>query len=113
MATDAEDTSLGHCVEFADDTKCDAKCFHQGKAVGEIDQAVCSKICQVPGRSGAKCNVIKTVSPTKDGMYLTRSKVMQSGLKDMADADPWHALSHARKQRQICHFLQGKGKSDE
>merc|ERR1711988_2039660 len=78
-----------HQAWLAMDTKCDAKCFHEGNPVDEsVDAAVCSKICQVPGNNGAKCNVIKTVQPTDDGMYLTRSKVMEADLKDPANADP-------------------------
>jgi len=89
LATDAKDKASGRCVEFAADTKCGAQCYHQGTSVDEtVDQAVCSKICQVPGNNGAHCNVIKTVQPTDDGMYLTRSKVTQADLKDPANADP-------------------------
>merc|ERR1719181_1198502 len=86
---DNVDKTKGQCVDFEADTKCDAKCFHEGNPVDEsVDAAVCSKICQFPGNSGAKCNVIKTVQPTDDGMYLTRSKVMEADLKDPAKADP-------------------------
>merc|ERR1712216_529700 len=81
MAMDAEDESLGKCVEF----EADSKCSPQGKSVDETATgAVCSKICRVPGANGAQCNVIKTVQPIKEEsagdktMYLTRSKVMQA-----------------------------------
>merc|ERR1712227_1136250 len=71
-----------------------------GKCVHEtVAGAVCTKICRVSGASGAKCNVIKMVTPTEDDsvelgegktMYLTKSKVMQAGLKDgdLGEADP-------------------------
>merc|ERR1712199_126686 len=83
----------------ASDDKCGAKCFHKGNSVEETEsEAICSKICRVPGANGAQCNVIKTVQPIKGNtelgegktMYLTRSKVMQAGLKDedLASADP-------------------------
>jgi len=108
MQTDAEDKNLGHCVQFAADTKCGAQCFHQGKSVDEtVDGAVCSKICRVPGANGAQCNVIKTVQPIKEEseggktMYLTRSKVMQAGLKldDLSNADPMACAGVATNRR--------------
>merc|ERR1711964_337595 len=95
VMTDAKDTTMGKCVKFAADNKCSAQCFHQGKSV---DEAVCTKICRVPGAAGAQCNVIKMVMPQESTndlgegktMYLTRSKVMQAGLKgkDLGEADP-------------------------
>jgi hypothetical protein len=111
MPTDAEDKTLGHCVEIAADTKCGAQCFHKGQSVDEtIDGAVCSKICRVPGANGAQCNVIKTVQPMKEEseglgegktMYLTRSKVMQAGLKldDLSNADPMACAGVATNRR--------------
>merc|ERR1711904_446200 len=113
MQMDAEDASVGKCVgtlaqpdtdsfsgviecklhlaEFAADVKCAPQCYNKGKSVDETDDdAICSKICRVPGANGAHCNVIKTVMPTKEQptglgegkkMWLTRSKVMQAGLK--------------------------------
>jgi hypothetical protein len=111
MPTDAEDKTLGHCVEFAADTKCGAQCFHKGQSVDDtIDGAVCSKICRVPGANGAQCNVIKTVQPMKEEsqglgegktMYLTRSKVMQAGLKldDLSNADPMACAGVATNRR--------------
>merc|ERR1712028_245991 len=61
---DASDKTKGKCIQYAADTKCGVQCFHQGKAVSEDEeQAICSKICRVPGNSGAQCNVIKTVQP--------------------------------------------------
>merc|ERR1712166_1412043 len=93
---DASDKTKGKCIQYAADTKCGVQCFHQGKAVSEDEeQAICSKICRVPGNSGAQCNVIKTVQPMmeestelREGktMYLTRSKVTQADKK--AEADP-------------------------
>merc|ERR1712202_5613 len=99
VMTDAKDTTMGKCVKFAADNKCSAQCFHQGKSVDEsVDGAVCTKICRVPGAAGAQCNVIKMVMPQESTndlgegktMYLTRSKVMQAGLKgkDLGEADP-------------------------
>jgi len=94
LQTDAEDASSGKCIKFEADTKCSPQCYHKGQSVDETeDAAICSKICRVPGSNGAQCNVIKTVSPIKEGsktMFLTRSKVMQAGLKldDLANADP-------------------------
>merc|ERR1711988_79263 len=96
---DASDSSQGTCVDFASDDKCNFKCFHKGNSVEETEsEAICSKICRVPGANGAQCNVIKTVQPTKrdtelgEGktMYLTKLKVMQAGLKDedLASAVP-------------------------
>merc|ERR1712070_359456 len=111
MPTDAEDKTMGHCVEFAADTKCGAQCFHKGQSVDEtVDGAVCSKICRVPGANGAQCNVIKTVQPMKEEseglgegktMYLTRSKVMQAGLKldDLSNADPMACAGVATNRR--------------
>merc|ERR1712166_1670413 len=93
---DASDKTKGKCIQYAADTKCGVQCFHQGKAVSEDEeQAICSKICRVPGNSGAQCNVIKTVQPMMEEstelgegktMYLTRSKVTQADKK--AEADP-------------------------
>merc|ERR1712166_417374 len=93
---DAYDKTKGKCIQYAADTKCGVQCFHQGKAVSEDkEQAICSKICRVPGNSGAQCNVIKTVQPMMEEstelgegktMYLTRSKVTQADKK--AEADP-------------------------
>jgi len=111
MPTDAEDKTMGRCVEFAADTKCGAQCFHKGSTVDEtVDGAVCSKICRVPGANGAQCNVIKTVQPMKEEseglgegktMYLTRSKVMQAGLKldDLSNADPMACAGVATNRR--------------
>merc|ERR1711988_1240824 len=111
MPTDAEDKTMGRCVEFAADTKCGAQCFHKGQSVDEtVDGAVCSKICRVPGANGAQCNVIKTVQPMKEEseglgegktMYLTRSKVMQAGLKldDLSNADPMACAGVATYRR--------------
>merc|ERR1712005_41853 len=99
VLTDAK-SKTGKCVRFDADKKCDAQCYHQGKSVDEtVAGAVCTKICRVSGASGAKCNVIKMVTPTEDDsvelgegktMYLTKSKVMQAGLKDgdLGEADP-------------------------
>merc|ERR1740117_163459 len=93
---DASDKTKGKCIQYAADTKCGVQCFHQGKAVSEDEeQAICSKICRVPGNSGAQCNVIKTVQPMMEEstelgegktMYLTMSKVTQADKK--AEADP-------------------------
>jgi len=111
MAMDAEDESLGKCVEFEADSKCSPQCFHQGKSVDEtVTGAVCSKICRVPGASGAQCNVIKSVTPMKEEskglgegktMYLTRSKVMQAGLdlNDLSNADPMACAGVATNRR--------------
>jgi len=111
MAMDAEDESLGKCVEFEADSKCAAQCFHQGKSVDETATgAVCSKICRVPGADGAHCNVIKSVTPMKEEsqglgegktMYLTRSKVMQAGLdlNNLSDADPMACAGVATNRR--------------
>merc|ERR1719217_1896908 len=99
MLTDAK-TKSGKCVKFADDKSCSAQCYHQGQPADETTAgAVCTKICRVAGASGAQCNVIKMVTPTEDQsaelgegktMYLTKSKVMQAGLKegDLGEADP-------------------------
>merc|ERR1711977_674923 len=91
VLTDAKDHSMGKCVKFAADSKCSPQCFNKGKVVDETDDgAVCTKICRVPGSNGAQCNVIKMVMPQYDHgaelgegktMYLTKSKVMQAGLK--------------------------------
>merc|ERR1711975_97144 len=107
---DASDTEQGQCIDFASDDKCGAKCFHKGTPVEETEsEAICSKICRVPGSNGAQCNVIKTVQPIKgrpelgEGktMYLTKSKVMQAGLKDedIASADPMACAGVATNRR--------------
>merc|ERR1712216_1122727 len=100
MPMDATDEKLGKCVEFTADTKCSPQCFHQGKASTEAEPgAVCSKICRVPGAGSAQCNVVKMVKPIQKAgeqqMYLTRSKVMQAGLKAGDVADPM-ACAHPR-----------------
>merc|ERR1712216_797551 len=100
MPMDATDEKLGKCVEFTADTKCSPQCFHQGKASTEAEPgAVCSKICRVPGAGSAQCNVVKMVKPIQKAgeqqMYLTRSKVIQAGLKSGAAADPM-ACAHPR-----------------
>merc|ERR1711959_857290 len=112
MQMDAEDASVGKCVEFAADVKCAPQCFNKGKSVDETDDdAICSKICRVPGANGAHCNVIKMVMPQYDSsvelgegkkMWLTRSKVMQAGLKkgDLASADPMACAGVATNRRQ-------------
>merc|ERR1712086_1093228 len=66
VLTDASSKS-GKCVKFADDKACGAQCFHQGKSV---DQSMELGEGQT--------------------MYLTKSKVMQAGLKkgDLGEADP-------------------------
>ena len=99
ILTDAK-TESGKCVRFDADKKCSAQCYDKGIAVDEtVAGAVCTKICRVAGASGAQCNVIKTVTPIdSEGldlgegktMYLTKSKVMQAGLKDgdLGEADP-------------------------
>jgi len=107
---DATDADSGKCVDFASDDKCGAKCFHKGNAVEETEsEAICSKICRVAGANGAQCNVIKTVQPIKGNtelgegktMYLTKSKVMQAGLKDedLASADPMACAGVATNRR--------------
>jgi len=92
MRMDAEDPSVGKCVEFAADEKCVPQCFSKGKQSTEEDNgAVCSKICRLPGSNGAKCNVVKMVKPIqKDGkqLFLTVSNVKQANLKNLAAADP-------------------------
>jgi len=95
VQTDASDKTMGKCIQYAADTKCGIQCFHQGKsATEEEEQAICSKICRVPGHGGAKCNVMKTVQPMKEEstelgegktMYLTRSKVTQADRNAKAD----------------------------
>merc|ERR1711924_347256 len=106
------DHSMGKCVKFAADSKCAPQCFHQGKTVDETeDGAVCTKICRVPGANGAQCNVIKMVMPmheeSKDlgevkTMYLTKSKVMQAGLRrdNQGEADPMACAGVATNRRQ-------------
>jgi len=94
--TDAKDHSMGKCVKYEADKSCSPQCYHQGKLVDETeDQAVCTKICRVPGSNGAQCNVVKMVMPQFDEeqgktMYLTKSKVMQAGLhkENLESADP-------------------------
>merc|ERR1711988_930891 len=112
VLTDARDHSMGKCVKFAADSKCAPQCFHQGKAVDETEEgAVCTKICRVPGSNGAQCNVIKMVMPQYDSsvdlgegktMYLTKSKVMQAGLKkgDLGEADPMACAGVATNRKQ-------------
>merc|ERR1712086_1054470 len=75
---DASDKTKGKCIQYAADTKCGVQCFHQGKAVSEDEeQAICSKICRVPGNSGAQCNVIKTVQPMmEESTELGEGKTM-------------------------------------
>jgi len=89
---DATDKTMGQCIQYAADTKCGVQCFHQGKSVTEEEeQAICSKICRVPGHGGAQCNVIKTVLPMKEKsihgktMYHIRSKVTQAAKNAKAD----------------------------
>jgi len=92
---DATDKTMGQCIQYAADTKCGVQCFHQGKSVTEEEeQAICSKICRVPGHGGAQCNVMKTVQPMKEEstelgegktMYLTRSKVTQADMGSKPD----------------------------
>lgn len=107
---DSTDAENGKCVDFAADDKCNAQCFHKGSSVEETEsEAICSKICRVPGANGAQCNVIKTVQPIKGNtelgegktMYLTKSKVMQAGLKeeDLASADPMACAGVATNRR--------------
>merc|ERR1711998_203390 len=99
--TDAKDHTMGKCVKFAQDNKCDMQCYSKGKEVDtEDDDAVCTKICRLPGANGVQCNVIKMVSPiygetnklgeTGKTTYLTKSKVIQADLtKDnLGEADP-------------------------
>merc|ERR1712139_59831 len=112
VLTDARDHSMGKCVKFAADARCVPQCFHQGKTVDETEEgAVCTKICRVPGSNGAQCNVIKMVMPQYDStaelgegktMYLTKSKVMQAGLKkgDLGEADPMACAGVATNRRQ-------------
>merc|ERR1711959_252302 len=112
VLTDAKDHSMGKCVKFAADSKCSPQCFNKGKVVDETDDgAVCTKICRVPGSNGAQCNVIKMVMPQYDHgaelgegktMYLTKSKVMQAGLKkgDLGEADPMACAGVATNRRQ-------------
>jgi len=92
VQTDASDKTMGKCIQYAADTKCGGQCFHQGKSVTEEEeQAICSKICRVPGHGGAKCNVIKTVEPMKEKsihgktMYHIRSKVTQADRNSKVD----------------------------
>merc|ERR1712070_164335 len=102
---DANDKTVGKCIQYTADTKCGIQCFHQGKSVSEEEeQAICSKICRVPGSSGAMCNVIKTVQPVvedSDGlepgktMYLTRSKVTQADKN--AEPDPMACVGIRQK----------------
>lgn len=112
VLTDARDHSMGKCIKFAADSRCSPQCFHQGKSVDETEEgAVCTKICRVPGSSGAMCNVIKMVMPQYESatelgegktMYLTKSKVMQAGLtKDnLGEADPMACAGVATNRRQ-------------
>jgi len=112
VLTDAKDHSMGKCVKFAADSKCAPQCFNKGKVVDETDDgAVCTKICRVPGANGAQCNVIKMVMPQYEAskdlgegktMYLTKSKVMQAGLKkgDLGEADPMACAGVATNRRQ-------------
>merc|ERR1719443_1478486 len=110
--TDARDHKMGKCVKFAADAKCAPQCFNKGQTVDETDEgAVCTKICRVPGANGAQCNVIKMVMPQYDSsvdlgegktMYLTKSKVMQAGLKkgDLGEADPMACAVVATNRKQ-------------
>merc|ERR1712224_498765 len=112
VLTDARDHKMGKCVKFAADSKCSPQCFNKGKTVDETDEgAVCTKICRVPGANGAQCNVIKMVMPQYDSsvdlgegktMYLTKSKVMQAGLKkgDLGEADPMACAGVATNRKQ-------------
>jgi len=79
IPTDSQDKTLGKCIQYAADTKCDAQCYHKGVPSTEDEpQAVCAKICRVPGDDGAECNIIKTVAPVMENdktMYLTRAKI--------------------------------------
>merc|ERR1712232_973495 len=112
VLTDARDHKMGKCVKFAADSKCAPQCFNKGESVDETNEgAVCTKICRVPGANGAQCNVIKMVMPQYDSsvdlgegktMYLTKSKVMQAGLKkgDLGEADPMACAGVATNRRQ-------------
>merc|ERR1712230_15462 len=112
VLTDAKDHKMGKCVKFSADSKCAPQCFNKGKTVDETDEgAVCTKICRVPGANGAQCNVIKMVMPQYDSsvdlgegktMYLTKSKVMQAGLKkgDLGEADPMACAGVATNRKQ-------------
>merc|ERR1711977_140098 len=112
VLTDARDHKMGKCVKFAADSKCAPQCFNKGESVDETDEgAVCTKICRVPGANGAQCNVIKMVMPQYDSsvdlgegktMYLTKSKVMQAGLKkgDLGEADPMACAGVATNRKQ-------------
>merc|ERR1711975_150321 len=112
VITNARDHKMGKCVKFAADAKCAPQCFNKGQTVDETDEgAVCTKICRVPGANGAQCNVIKMVMPQYDSsvdlgegktMYLTKSKVMQAGLKkgDLGEADPMACAGVATNRKQ-------------
>ena len=111
VLTDAK-TKTGKCVRFDADKSCGAQCYHQGQPADEsVPGAVCTKICRVAGAAGAQCNVIKMVTPTDDQseelgegqtMYLTKSKVMQAGLKkgDLGEADPMACAGVANNRQQ-------------
>merc|ERR1712072_1232722 len=112
VLTDARDHEMGKCVKFAADSKCAPQCFNKGESVDETNEgAVCTKICRVPGANGAQCNVIKMVMPQYDSsvdlgegktMYLTKSKVMQAGLKkgDLGEAGPMACAGVATNRKQ-------------
>merc|ERR1719498_51660 len=111
VLTDSK-TKTGKCVRFDADKSCGAQCYHQGQPSDEsVPGAVCTKICRVAGAAGAQCNVIKMVTPTDDQseelgegqtMYLTKSKVMQAGLKkgDLGEADPMACAGVANNRQQ-------------
>jgi len=94
VQTDAEDKTMGKCIEYAADSKCAAQCYHKGMPSTEDEpHAVCAKICRVPGDNGAECNIIKTVTPTwasGKAMYLTRAKITTRD----HNADPMSCSKH-------------------
>merc|ERR1711939_381031 len=93
LRTDPHDKTMGQCVEYEADTKCNLRCYNKGIEVDmHHDDPVCSKICQKPGKAGARCNMIKTVMKNygSDGKlndalpYMTRTKVMKAGDTDLS-----------------------------